>query len=74
MVVHPDHQQQGYGKRILVELEDRAKRRGYNQVVLETFDRLTAARRLYGNHGYEETHRAPDNEFGDDRIYYSKDL
>lgn len=74
MAVHPDHQQHGYGERILVELEDRAKRRGVNRLVLETFDRLTAARSLYEKHGYEETHRKPDDKFGDERIYYRKEL
>lgn len=74
MAVHPDHQRRGYGDRMLVELEDRARSRGFDHLVLETFERLTAARSLYETHGYEQTHREPDDTFADDRIHYRKDL
>lgn len=74
MAVHPDHQRRGYGERILVELEARAERRGFTRLVLETFERLTSARRLYEKHGYEVTNREPDHEFDDTRIYYGKHL
>lgn len=74
MAVHPDHQRRGYGERILVELEGRAEIRGFDRLVLETFERLTAARNLYEKYGYEETRREPDDMLGDDRIYYRKTL
>jgi ribosomal protein S18 acetylase RimI-like enzyme len=74
MAVHPAHQRQGYGERLLVELEDRAEKREFTRLVLETFERLTAARALYEKHGYEETHREPHAETGDARIYYRKQL
>lgn len=74
MAVHPDHQRRGYGERILVELEGRAEIRGFDQLVLETFESLTAARRLYEKYGYVETGREPDREFSEERIYYRKDL
>lgn len=74
MAVHPDHQRQGYGERILVELEGRAEKRGFDRLVLETYERLTAARNLYEKYGYVETRWERDEEFGDARIYYRKDL
>lgn len=74
MAVHPDHQRRGYGRCMLMELEDRAERRGFRRTILETFERLRAARRLYESYGYEEIRRELDSEFGEDRIYYQKDL
>lgn len=74
MAVHPDHQRRGYGERILVELEGRAEIRGFDHLVLETFKPLTAARRLYEKYGYEEERRELDDELGEERIYYRKDL
>lgn len=74
MAVHPDHQRQGHGERMLVELEGRAEIRGFNRPMLETFESLTAARQLYEKYGYEESCREFDDEFGEERIYYRKDL
>lgn len=74
MAVHPDHQRRGYGERLLVELEGRAKHRGFDELVLETFESLSAARRLYEKYGYEAIQRGFDQEFSEERIYYRKDL
>lgn len=74
MAVHPAHQRRGYGERILVELEELAELRGFDLLVLETFESLIAARRLYEKYGYEEIRRELDDEFSEERIYYRKDL
>lgn len=74
MAVHPDHQRRGYGERILVELEGRAEIRGFDHLVLETYEPLTAARRLYEKYGYEQDRRELDDELGEVRIYYHKEF
>jgi len=52
-------------RRLLGELEARARGRGVGVAVLETNERLAAARRLYEASGYEEvgreTHPATDD-------------
>lgn len=55
-----------------VELEAGAGSHEFSRPVLVTIGRLAAARSCYEKHGYEETHRAPDEVFGDARIYYRK--
>lgn len=57
MRVAPAHQRRGYGEHILQALEERARERGFERMVLDTAPELTAARRLYGKHGYERTGR-----------------
>lgn len=74
MRVHPDQQRRGYGERLLEELEERARQRGVARIVLETNERLTAARNLYEKRDYEETRRETHPVTGDDCIYYGKDL
>lgn len=53
MRVDPDHQGNGYGRRVLERLEARAIEEGYARAVLETHERLSAARALYEDAGYE---------------------
>jgi GNAT superfamily N-acetyltransferase len=53
MYVVPAARGRGLGRRILVELEDAARRLGYTAVVLETGDRQPAALGLYESSGYE---------------------
>lgn len=74
MHVHPNFQHQGYGGRLLKELEDRAREQHFSRIVLETNEHLTAARRLYEKHGYEETHRETHPETGDEFISYRKTI
>lgn len=74
MAVHPDHQRRGYCERVLIELEGRAENGGFDRPVLETFESLSVARRLYEKYGYEEPRREFDDEFSEHRIYYRKDL
>ena len=74
MRIHPDYQGQGYGERLLVDLEERARERGFNRLVLETNEYLTAAQKLYAKHSYEETHRETNTVTGDEFIYYQKEI
>jgi GNAT superfamily N-acetyltransferase len=52
MYVVPEQRGRGLGRRILVELEDAARRLGYTAVVLETGDRQPEALGLYESSGY----------------------
>jgi len=74
MRVDPDHQRRGYGRRLLAALEDRARERGLERAVLEAHVRLTAARRLYEDRGYEEAGRKTYGPTGDEFVRYSKPL
>jgi GNAT superfamily N-acetyltransferase len=53
MYVVPEARGQGLGRRVLVELEEAARRLGYAGVVLETGDRQPEALGLYASSGYE---------------------
>jgi GNAT superfamily N-acetyltransferase len=53
MYVVPAARGLGLGRRILVELEEAARRLGYTAVVLETGDRQPEALGLYASSGYE---------------------
>jgi GNAT superfamily N-acetyltransferase len=53
MYVVPPARGLGLGRRILVELEEAARRLGYTAVVLETGDRQPEALGLYASSGYE---------------------
>jgi GNAT superfamily N-acetyltransferase len=50
----PRHRGRGYGRRVLVALEQAALRRGYHTLRLETGDVLDAALGLYRSAGYVE--------------------
>lgn len=63
MRVDPDHWGQGYGRAMLDALEARAIRRNYEELVLETLARQTAARGLYEDSGYVEVERLDTDEF-----------
>jgi ribosomal protein S18 acetylase RimI-like enzyme len=57
MRVAPARQRRGYGERILRALEDTARDRGFERMVLDTGPEMTAARSFYEKHGYEKTGR-----------------
>ena len=52
MRVHPDHQGKGCGNTILFELEKFAFNNHYNELILETDERLINALKLYRKSGY----------------------
>lgn len=72
MRVHPHHQRQGYGGRLLEKLEEYARKQEVTRIVLETNEHLTAAQNLYEKYGYEETHRETHPVTEDDIIHYLK--
>jgi ribosomal protein S18 acetylase RimI-like enzyme len=55
MRVDPAYQRQGYGRRVLQQLLDRADELGCDQVTLDTSPRQTAAIALYRQYGFEQT-------------------
>jgi GNAT superfamily N-acetyltransferase len=54
MYVKPVHRGSGVGRRLLEDLERRARAYGYETVRLDTHDRLTEANSLYRSTGYRE--------------------
>lgn len=63
MRVHPDFQRRGLGRRILDELEGRARELGFRAIRLDTTEEQVAARRLYEGAGYRETGRRRTERF-----------
>lgn len=63
MRVDPDHQREGYGTRMLTELEERAIDRGMSVILLITTRRQTAALRFYQSFGYEIVNRIDWREY-----------
>ncbi len=53
LAVQPDFQGRGIGRRLLAEIEDRARQRGCCRVTLEVLEHNHAARGLYRNVGYQ---------------------
>jgi GNAT superfamily N-acetyltransferase len=52
MYVDPGHRGTGVGRRLLDELEEHARQRGFDAVRLDTHDRLIEANQLYSSRGY----------------------
>ena len=52
MYVDPDYRGSGVAARMLSVLEDDARGRGWNRLVLETGDTMTPAQRFYTRNGY----------------------
>lgn len=74
MRVDPGYQRRGYGGALLEALEDRARTRGYEQAVLHTSERLTAALAFYREQGYRETNRERHTEADFDLVHFRKSL
>lgn len=76
MRVDPAHQRRGYGQRIYEALEERARERGYTEIVLDTMAKQTAARGLYEANGFEEIRRERVEAFDEpfDLLVYRKSL
>lgn len=72
--VRPDCWRRGYSRALVAALEDRARERGYERVVLHTSDQLTAAQSLYRNVGYWETSRERHAEADMELVYFEKRL
>ena len=72
VAVHPEHQGQGLGRRLIEWVEDEAIARGYRRVELYTNARMRGNLALYPRLGYHETGRRVEEGF--DRVYFSKKL
>ena len=72
MRVEPAMQRQGLGRKMLEELEDRARDLGYSTLHLDTTVQQTGARRLYTSSGYREKGRGEIGPF--DCVFYEKEL
>ena len=72
MRVHPAMQGRGYGRDVLVALEQRARELGYTELELETGVSQTAALGLYRAHGFMEFKRGKVKHM--DCIWFEKQL
>jgi ribosomal protein S18 acetylase RimI-like enzyme len=77
IAVHPEHQGEGGGSRLLDEVERRLRERAARMLVVETSSRTDYAstRRFYGRRAYAECASIRDfYAFGDDRLIFAKRL
>jgi GNAT superfamily N-acetyltransferase len=72
MRVHPDQQRRGFGKEILEQLEERARRLGYRSIQLDTTAQQLSAQHFYHKNGYTEIERTLWRQFT--VIHYTKEL
>ena len=72
MWVDPRSRGLGVGRRLLTELEDRARRAGATAVRLDTNDTLTEAIAMYRSGGYEEVEPFNDDPYA--TLYFRKAL
>ena len=77
IAVHPEHQGEGGGSRLIDEVERRLNEREARLLVVETSSRTDyeSTRRFYERRGYAECASISDfYAFGDDRVIYAKRL
>lgn len=77
IAVHPEHQGEGGGSRLLDEVERRLNEREARLLVVETSSRTDyeSTRRFYERRGYGECARISDfYAWGDDRVIYAKQM
>lgn len=77
IAVHPAHQNQGVGARLLAQTEQCIRRQGGRQVYAETSsrDQYAPTRRFYQRHGYQRVAQLKDFYApGDDKLIYVKEL
>ena len=72
MRVHPSKQGLGYGKQMLSELTQNARKIGYSKVVLDTTTKQIAAQQMYLKDGFKEVKRGKMGSF--EVIFYEKEL
>jgi len=72
--VHPNHQREGYARKVLAALEERALAEGFETFVLETHEDLVAAKGLYEDLRYDLDHTEPHPVTGDEMLHYRKSL
>src|SRR3972149_7888172 len=52
LVIDPDHQSKGFGKKLLNHCEGFAKNRNYSSIRLDSFSKNPVSNKLYQNYGY----------------------
>lgn len=72
MWIEADLRGQGYGRRLLTQVEDEARKRGAKQAYLDTFS--FQAPQFYQQHGYRVVAELPDFPVGHQRYFLSKQL
>ena len=72
MRVAPAHQRQGYGRRLLVALEERAREAGFERLLATTAARQRASTRFYPAEGYTETGRSTHGDY--ELVHFEKAL
>ena len=71
---HPAHRRRGLARRVLVELEDEAARRGYHRIHLTTGPRQPEAKNLYLTTGYRPEFNLEADPETIIHLAFSKDL
>jgi ribosomal protein S18 acetylase RimI-like enzyme len=72
VAVHPDHQHEGLGRRLLEFAEQRAQAAGLSALTLYTHERMEENIAIYRHLGFEETDRRQDHGFR--RVFMRKSL
>ncbi len=72
VAVHPEHQGEGLGRRLLELAESEARNQGYAYLDLYTHECMTENIEMYKRIGYVETERK--SEHGYNRVYMQKAL
>lgn len=72
MYVSPAHRNRGLARRLLAELEHRARELGYRRVRLDTGSEQPAARSIYERSGYRSIAPYNDNPYA--TFWFEKDL
>jgi len=70
VAVHPDHQGQGFGRKLIAIAEEKARNVGFDAVTLYTNEQMTENIELYKKLGFEETERRLEK--GYHRVYMRK--
>jgi ribosomal protein S18 acetylase RimI-like enzyme len=75
IAIHPDHQGQGHGGKLLCHVEETLKARSGRMLLVETLASFDLAQAFYRKHGYEE--EACIRDFyaaGEDKVVFRKVL
>ncbi len=75
IAIHPNHQGQGHGGKLLRHVEEMLKAHGGRMLLVETLASFNLAQAFYRKYGYEEDARIRDlYAAGDDKVVFRKVL